>query len=96
MREVSLREFRTRGEQALKLVPQGETILLSGQKGPAYYLIPVQGDIALGDKELRRAVARMNLQENARWAAEQGQMSDEEIDAEIQLARQERSATSLQ
>ena len=53
MRQVSLREFRTRGSKALEAVPRGETILLSGQKGPAYFLIPVEGDLALADRELR-------------------------------------------
>jgi len=33
MRQISLREFRTRGSKALEAVPQGETILLSGH-GP--------------------------------------------------------------
>ncbi len=43
MRQVSLREFRTRGVKALDAVPDGETVLLAGQKGPAYFLIPVVG-----------------------------------------------------
>ena len=38
MRQVSLREFRTRGTKALAEVPEGETVLLSGQQGPAYFL----------------------------------------------------------
>ena len=46
MRQISLREFRTRGSKALEAVPQGETILLSGQQGPAYFLVPVLGDVA--------------------------------------------------
>jgi hypothetical protein len=37
MRQISLRGFRTRGSKALEAVPQGETILLSGQQGPAYF-----------------------------------------------------------
>ena len=45
MRQVSLREFRTRGAKALEAVPDGETVLLAGQKGPAYFLIPVLGDV---------------------------------------------------
>jgi antitoxin (DNA-binding transcriptional repressor) of toxin-antitoxin stability system len=44
MRQISLREFRTRGSKALEAVPQGETILLSGPQGPAYFLVPVLGD----------------------------------------------------
>ena len=53
MRQVSLSEFRTRGEVALKDVPKDEVILLSGQKVPAYFLIPAQGDLIDGDRELR-------------------------------------------
>ena len=61
MRQVSLREFRTRGAAALKAVPAGETVLLAGQKGPAYFLIPVQGDVIAEDLELRRAMAKASL-----------------------------------
>jgi antitoxin (DNA-binding transcriptional repressor) of toxin-antitoxin stability system len=51
MRQVSLREFRTRGSKALGNVPQGETVLLAGQQGPAFFLVPVLGDVALEDRE---------------------------------------------
>ena len=61
MRQVSLREFRTRGAKALEAVPRGETVLLSGQKGPAYYLVPVMGDIATEEQELRQAMARASF-----------------------------------
>ena len=54
MRQISLREFRTRGSKALEAVPQGETILLSGQQGPAYFLVPVLGDVVMEDRELRQ------------------------------------------
>ena len=93
MRQVPLREFRIRGEKALACVPKGEVVLLSGQKGPVYYLVPVQGDIALGDKELRRAMAMASLQESWRYAEEQGfdRVSDEEIDDEIRKVRQRRA-----
>jgi antitoxin (DNA-binding transcriptional repressor) of toxin-antitoxin stability system len=89
MRLVALREFRTRGEKALASVPKGELVLLSGQKGPVYYLVPVQGDIAIGDKELRRAMAMASLQESWRYAEQQGfdQLPDEEIDKEIRKVR---------
>jgi antitoxin (DNA-binding transcriptional repressor) of toxin-antitoxin stability system len=66
MRQISLREFRTRGAQALAGVPTGETVLLSGQQGPAYFLVPVVGDVAAEDRELRRALARSSLR--AGWA----------------------------
>jgi antitoxin (DNA-binding transcriptional repressor) of toxin-antitoxin stability system len=90
VRQVALREFRIRGEKALESVPKGEIVLLSGQKGPVYYLVPVQGDIALGDKELRRAMAMASLEESWRYAESQGfdKVSDEEIDEEIRIVRQ--------
>lgn len=89
MRQVSLREFRTRGVKALKAVPRGETVLLAGQQGPAYFLVPVQGDVAAEDKELRRAMARSSLRANWRLAEEAGlnNMTDADIDAEIAAVR---------
>jgi len=90
MRQVSLREFRMRGEKALAAVPRGEVVLLSGQKGPVYYLVPAQGDIAIADKELRRAMAMASLRESWRYAEQRGfdRVSDEEIDEEIRRVRQ--------
>jgi antitoxin (DNA-binding transcriptional repressor) of toxin-antitoxin stability system len=88
MRQVSLREFRTRGSKALEAVPSGETVLLAGQKGPAYFLIPVLGDVILEDRELRRAMAKASLRKNWRLAeAAGGSLSDEEIDQEINQVR---------
>jgi antitoxin (DNA-binding transcriptional repressor) of toxin-antitoxin stability system len=92
MRQISLREFRTRGSKALDSVPKGETILLAGQDGPAYFLIPVLDDITAQDRELRRAHARASLRESWREAEALGlnSMTDEEINAEINRARAER------
>jgi antitoxin (DNA-binding transcriptional repressor) of toxin-antitoxin stability system len=89
MRQISLREFRTRGSKALEAVPQGETILLSGQQGPAYFLVPVLGDVALEDRELRRAMAKTSLRESWLNAKTSGldQITDEEINREIKQAR---------
>jgi antitoxin (DNA-binding transcriptional repressor) of toxin-antitoxin stability system len=91
MRQVSLREFRTRGAKALKAVPKGETVLLAGQQGPAYSLVPVMGDIAAQDKDLRLALARASLRESA-VAAAAFPITDEEIEQEIQAVRAERAA----
>lgn len=98
MRQVSLREFRTRGAKALKKVPRGETVLLSGQQGPAFFLVPVLGDVSLQDAELRRALAIASLRECWRLAEASGaaKMTDEEIDAEIALARAERELQTAQ
>ena len=86
MRQVSLREFRTRGAKALEKVPRGETVLLSGQQGPAYFLVPVFGDIAAQEKDLRMAIARASLRQSATLATA-FPITDEEIEAEIQAVR---------
>jgi len=89
MRQVSLREFRTRGAKALADVPRGETTLLVGQNGPAFFLVPVFGDVIKEDKELRRAMARASLRESWRLAEASGAnlISEEEIEAEIDAVR---------
>jgi len=89
VRQVSLREFRTRGTKALESVPKGETVLLAGQQGPAYFLVPVFGDVTLEDRELRRAMAKASLREGWRLAGESGAspISEEEIDREIDEVR---------
>jgi antitoxin (DNA-binding transcriptional repressor) of toxin-antitoxin stability system len=92
MRQVSLREFRTRGAKALESVPQGETVLLSGQQGPAYFLVPVVGDVAAEDRELRRAMAKASLRANWAHAEALGlaDTADAEIDHEIDQVRSQR------
>jgi antitoxin (DNA-binding transcriptional repressor) of toxin-antitoxin stability system len=94
MRQVSLREFRTRGSKALESVPHGETVLLAGQQGPAFFLVPVLGDVVLEDRELRRAMAKASLRRSWRLAGESGLplMDEEEIDREIGLVRERRIA----
>ncbi len=89
MRQISLREFRTRGSKALEAVPAGETVLLSGQDGPAYFLVPVLGDVASQDRELRRANAKASLRESWRNAKASGLdlISADEIEGEIARVR---------
>ena len=89
MRQVSLREFRTLGAKALESIPRSETVLLSGRKGPAYFLVPVVGDLTLEDKDLRRALAKASLRESWRLAQEAGveHMTDEQINEEIRQTR---------
>ena len=88
MRQVSLREFRTRGSKALETVPDGETVLLAGQHGPAFFLIPVVGDVVLEDRELRRAMAKASLRKNWKLAESAGGVvSDEKIDQEVNRVR---------
>src|ERR1700676_4453480 len=96
MRQVSLREFRTRGAKALGSVPKGETILLAGQQGPAYFLIPVVGDVVTEDRELRRAMAKASLRKG--WllakSSQLDPISDEEVDREIAQVRAARGVPS--
>lgn len=89
MRHVSLREFRTRGAKALEQVPANETTLLVGQNGPAYFLVPVIGDVILQDRELLRAMAMASLREGWRLAEAAGThlATEEEIEAEIDRVR---------
>jgi antitoxin (DNA-binding transcriptional repressor) of toxin-antitoxin stability system len=89
VRQVSLREFRTRGAKALAAVPRGETVLLAGQKGPEYFLVPVLGDVAMEDLELRRAIAKASLRESWVQAETSGlnKLSADEIGREIGAAR---------
>ena len=96
MRQVSLREFRTRGVKALKDVPEGETTLLVGQNGPAFFLVPVFGDVAKEDRELRRAMALAILRESWRQAEAAGynNATMDEIDAEISRIRATREDQS--
>lgn len=91
MRQISLREFRTRGSKAIESVPQGETILLSGQDGPAFFLVPVFGDVAAEDREMRRAIAKASLRASWRQvAAAVIKPSEAEINEEIQHVRKAR------
>jgi|GEM_PF-740596 len=96
MRQVSLREFRTRGSSVLESIPAGETILLAGQQGPAYFLIPVSGDVITQDRELRRAMAKASLRKGWELAKSSGAppISDEEIDREIAEVRTARIAAA--
>jgi hypothetical protein len=65
-----------------------------GRDGPAFFLVPVFGDVVKEDQELRRAMALASLREGWRLAEEVGGMSDEEIDAEIDLVRTGRQLQS--
>lgn len=59
------------------------------QDSRAYFLVPVLGDVALEDRELRRAMAKTNLRESWRLAEETrlDPVSEEEIDREIDPVR---------
>jgi len=90
MRHVSLREFRTRGSKALLEVPVGETTLLVGQNGPAYFLVPIVTEVVQQDRELRRAMAKASLREGWRLAQSSKSISDKEINDEIAQTRASR------
>ena len=63
--------------------------MLSGQQGPAYFLVPVLGDVVMEDRELRRAMAKASLRESWVHAKASGsdKMNDEEIEQEIKQLR---------
>jgi hypothetical protein len=77
--------------KALKDVRGGETVLLAGQHGPAYFLVPVMGDVAAEERELRRAMAKASLRQGW-WIAEKQPIGDEEIEQEIAAVRTDRQA----
>jgi hypothetical protein len=60
-----------------------------GQSGPAFFLVPVFGDVIKEDKELRRAMALASLREGWRLAEASGAnlITEEEIEAEIDAVR---------
>lgn len=93
MRQVALREFRTRGLKALGPEAGQGVVILSNRTGPAYFLVPVQpGDLEAQGRELLRAQAKASLRAWQLRAQVLGldQMSDQEIDTEVQATRVER------
>lgn len=98
MRQVPLREFRTRGVKALGGPEGQDLIVLSGRQGPVYFLVPVlAGDLEAQGRELLRAQAKANLRAWQMRARELGmdRMSPEEIDAEVKAYRAERRKKTL-
>ena len=93
MRQVALREFRTRGVKALGQDEGQGLVVLSGRQGPVFFLVPVQpGDLESQGRELLRAQAKASLRAWQLRAQALGldRLSDEEIDAEIKASRTER------
>lgn len=91
MRQISLREFRVRGAAALKAAGPSEPVVLAGRSGPAYILIPVEGDVADQERELLRARALASLKAGWLRAGRSGlsRMSAAEIDREVTAVRRE-------
>ena len=96
MRQVALREFRTRGAKALGPDEGQGLVILSDRRGPAYFLVPVQpGDLEAQGRELLRAQAKASLRAWQLRARELGldQLTDQEIDAEVKASRLARKAS---
>jgi hypothetical protein len=90
MQQISLREFRTRGSKSLGTSRGQEPILLAGREGPAYFLVPVVGDVSVEDRELRRALAKASLR--AGWLLAVGNsIQDVEVLSEIDAVRASRA-----
>lgn len=96
MRQVPLREFRTRGLKALGPDEGQGVVVLCNRQGPAFFLVTVQpGDLEAQGRELLRAQAKASLRAWQLQAKVLGmdQMSDEDIEAEINASREDRRAT---
>jgi hypothetical protein len=93
VRQIPLREFRTRGVKALGPDAGQSLIILANRQGPAYFLVPVQpGDLEAQCRELLRAQAKASLRAWQLKARELGldQMTELEIEAEVAASRVER------
>jgi len=96
MRQLPLREFRTRGLKALGPDEGQGVVILCNRQGPAFFLVTVQpGDLEAQGRELLRAQAKASLRAWQLRAKALGleQMTDEEIDAEVKASRAERRAS---
>lgn len=98
MRQVTLREFRTRGLKALDPDGGRGVVVLCNRQGPAFFLVTVQpGDLEAQGRELLRAQAKASLRAWQLQAKVLGmdQMSDEDIEAEINASRKDRRAARV-
>jgi hypothetical protein len=92
MRQIAMRDFQQKGGAAIKGSSQ-EPILLSGREGPKYFLVPAQEEgLTFQFEELKRAQALANLRAWQLRARELGmdELTNKEIDEEIDAARKER------
>ena len=92
MRSIALRDFQQKGPSALG-TKVDEPVLLRGRAGPSYFLVPADQDhLETQFTELERAMALSNLRSWQLRARELGldQMTAEDIDQEIAVARKER------
>jgi antitoxin (DNA-binding transcriptional repressor) of toxin-antitoxin stability system len=92
MHQLSLHELGTRGTQVLDSMPKSEPILVAGQDGPVYFLVPIIGDIAQQQHDLQIALAKASFRENSRPVEQRGiaEITDDEMNAEIRRARADR------
>jgi hypothetical protein len=95
MRQIPFRDFRLQGSKALGKHVPSELVVLTGRKGPAYFLVPVEPDaMDVQEDELKTAMALAALRESWKRAQASG-LADatmEEIDAEINAYREEKRA----
>ena len=65
-----------------------------GQRGPAYFLVPVVGDVAAEEREIRRALAKVSLRLGWAEAEARGvdRVTDEAIDDAVGTVRERKVA----
>ena len=85
MKNLAMRDFQQKGPASVgkKIV---EPILLTGRRGPLFFLVPVdEGNLDNQYKELLRAMAQANLRNWQNAAESQGlsKMTEQEIEEEI-------------
>jgi hypothetical protein len=85
MKNLAMRDFQQKGPASVgkKIV---EPILLTGRKGPLFFLVPVdEGNLDNQYKELLRAMAQASLRNWQDTAHEEGlsEMNEDKIDEEI-------------
>lgn len=97
MRQVAFRDFRLQGAKALGKLRPGDAVILSGRKGPAYFLIPVESEsMETQEEELKTAMALAAMRESWRRSEAAGlaDLTMDEIDAEIAASRKETAAAT--
>ncbi len=85
MKNLAMRDFQQKGPASVgkKIV---EPILLTGRRGPLFFLVPVdEGNLDNQYKELLRAMAQANLRNWQDRAQNHGlsEMNEEKIEEEI-------------
>jgi len=87
---VSVRDFRSSSKRIWdKLSQEGEAVITNNGKPVAYMVNIRDGEFEDLSRAIRQAKAMMSINRMRAIAEENGYMTDDEINAEIQAARKE-------